>query len=81
MKAIKGECFGIELFRADYMHLDELREHTVCQLLVEDDGNWHNMGSVFDAAWIDEMISVLQTAKGAIKFLSSSPTPLHSDNS
>lgn len=37
------------------------------QLLVEDDEYWYETDRIFDAYWIDDLISVLQKTKQVLK--------------
>jgi len=70
---IKGACFGVRVRRADYKWQGEMREHAICQMLVEDDGIWHEKDLCFDPAWIDDIRSVLLLAKEAAKRVLNSP--------
>ena len=55
---IKGEVFGIRI--------DKIYPATF-QLLIEDDGNWHEYGDCVSTHWMDELIEILQKAKKEVE--------------
>ena len=61
MIEIKGQCFGIRIIeRPD-------QPNDMVLLLVEDDDNWFEKGSPFDAGWIDDLVKQLIAAKKVAK--------------
>jgi len=54
----KGNQFGVRFeSRSD-------NDNRVCiQLLGEDDEHWFEIGNTFSSFWLDDLISVLQTAR------------------
>ncbi|KKN26951.1 hypothetical protein LCGC14_0869470 [marine sediment metagenome] len=62
---ILGECLGIELVKRS-----DDDEHICIQLLIEDDGNWFNLGNSFSSFWIEDLVDVI---KGTSVHLRSMP--------
>ena len=58
---LQGECFGIEIVERPDAPNDAV------QILVEDDGNWFDVGQPFDAGWIDDLVRQLLAAKKVAK--------------
>lgn len=54
----KRSCFGIRL---EHRYNDD--DHIVFVIMIEDDENWHDACRA-SSAWLDELISVLQEARG-----------------
>lgn len=58
IREIKASQFGVKFKRRG---LDD--PHIIIQLLSEDDESWSETGTGFSSFWIDDIISVLQSAK------------------
>ena len=58
---IKGDCFGVRIIKREDCPND------LVQILVEDDDNWFEKDTPFDAGWIDDLISVLRAAQQQTK--------------
>lgn len=61
-KEFKGRCKGVQLKKRGFND-----EHIAVQIITEDDGTWHNSGSMFSSYWIDDLIEQLQNAKKFIE--------------
>ena len=62
IKRITGDQFGIEFEKRE-----EKDNHICLQLLMEDDGHWYTHGESFSSHWLDDLIDVLQIAKGRME--------------
>lgn len=64
---ILGKCFGVRI-----EHRNDAPNDLIT-LLVEDDGNWLVTDTRLDAGWIDDLISVLQSAKQVARVTYNTP--------
>lgn len=58
----RGQQFGVRFEKRG-----EDDPHVIVQILVEDDGNWFEVGSGFSSFWLDDVISQLQIAKATLE--------------
>ncbi len=56
VKEFKGECFGVRL-------IEQKEGKPLCQIIVEDDGNWFFETNAFSAHWLEDMIEQLTAAR------------------
>lgn len=59
---VEGFCMGAKIVRRG-----EEDPHAVVRLLVEDDECWHETDTVFDTAWLDDLIFVLKETRRTLK--------------
>lgn len=61
---IKGKQFGVRFEPRG----DGANDNHICiQILTEDDENWFEAGNSFSSYWLEDLITVLQTANDAMK--------------
>ena len=66
---ILGECLGVELI--ERLNKDG---HVMIQLLVEDDGIWHELGTPFSSFWIKDLVNVIEATSTHLRNMPDDPS-------